>query len=325
MEIQYAVSIIIVNWNSRMYLRNCIKSIYETCQNIQVEIIIVDNASYDGSIEMCKNEFPDVKTIQLSSNKGFAAANNAATEEATAPLILFLNPDTILLKGAVSELINSFTIEDKIGIVGARLFNKDGSLQTSCVLPFPGILRQIFEYEKLIRKTHKWKFWGISGLYENSGPVAVEAVSGACIMIRRDDFHLVNKFSSNYFMYAEDVDLCYKVQKIGKKVYHIPDAKVIHFGGGATSKNTISFFPEILMISARYLFFKKYFGHIKAYLFRMSITIISLVRMFIAYNQVRLFNLDTSYTLQKWNALFSWSVGLEKWAENTHKNLYLDR
>lgn len=321
MQPPFDVSIIIVNWHSKHYTSKCLESINKTCSSLQVEIIVVDNASHDGCIEMCRSCNSNIKTLQLSTNHGFAAANNAAAFLATAPLLLFLNPDTILNNNAVKELINAFKTIKHLGVAGPRLLNADKTLQTSCVLPYPGILRQILEFEWLIQKTSKWNFWGVKGLYENSGPVPVEAVSGACLMIKKEDFESVNGFSCDYFMYSEDIDLCHKMRMYGKKIYHIPDSNVIHFGGGSTESTKNSNFSIILMISASYMFQKKFFGIYRAILFRMSISISSVIRLSTGYILNSILKIDNSNTLNKWKALLRWSIGFENWAEKTHKDL----
>jgi GT2 family glycosyltransferase len=306
-------------------MSNCLESINNTCNSLSVELIIVDNASYDGCIEMCKNYNSKIKTLQLSTNHGFAAANNAAVALATAPLLLFLNPDTILHINAIKELISAFDTIKNLGIAGAKLFNGDGTLQTSCILSYPDIFRQILEFEWLIRKTWKWNFWGVRALYDNSGPVPVEAVSGACLMIKKEDFDSVKGFSNDYFMYAEDIDLCHKVRINGKTIYHIPDSEVTHFGGGSTEATRNSNFSFILMTSASYVFLKKFSGSFKATLFRMAVTISAILRLCIIYIVNMLFKTDNSYSINKWQSLLRWSIGFENWADKAHKKLVMKK
>jgi len=201
------LSIIIVNWNSAAFATACIDSIRAATRALQYEIIVVDNASGDDSLEQLKL-IPDVRLVASSTNLGFARANNLGYQHSSGDVLLFLNPDTSVVDSALSRMYSALLSSDQFGIVGCKLLNADGSLQTSCVQAFPTILNQLTDVEALKLRFPSLRMWGISCLFQNTKQIAsVEVVSGACMMIRRKTFEAVALFTTDYFMYCEDVDL----------------------------------------------------------------------------------------------------------------------
>lgn len=226
------VSIIYVNWNSTGYLKESIASVYEHTHGIQFEIIVVDNASPIRDVDSVKEQFPEITLIKSAVNLGFAGANNVGFKSSTGDSILFLNPDTKLVNSAIEIMAGRLKSLADAGIVGCRLLNTDLSLQTSCIQRFPTILNQVLDTDYLRGRWPNNPLWGISPLYSNNGePAKVEVVSGACLMIKRAAFETVSLFSEEYFMYAEDLDLCYKVKQAGFTNYYVGEGTVIHYGG----------------------------------------------------------------------------------------------
>jgi hypothetical protein len=230
------LSIIIINWNSVEYLRKCLSSVYSQNMSINYEIIVVDNASYDGSFEMVSNEFPSVKFIQSKENIGFGRANNIGATYVEGDVLLFLNPDTEIQSGAISHLYSQLLTLLNPGVVGCRLINSNGSLQKSCVQSLPTIINQVLDAEILRRLFPRSRLWGIAAFYDGNPVTEVEALSGACMMIRREVFHTIGGFSPDYFMYGEDLDLCFKSRKAGYLNYYVDKAIVVHHGGGSSKK-----------------------------------------------------------------------------------------
>src|SRR5665213_104675 len=215
------LSIIFVNWNSVNYLRDCCASIFEHTHGIAFEIIVVDNASPEGGVDALKEEFRDIVIIKSPENLGFAGANNVGFKKSTGNLILFLNPDTKLLNPAINILLESFKSLPDAGIVGCKLLNADLSVQTSSIMKFPGILTQVLQSDALMRRWPSFPVWNIGPLFSDDvKPAKVEAITGACMMMRREVFERVGMFSEEYFMYAEDVDLCWKVTRAGFSNYY---------------------------------------------------------------------------------------------------------
>ena len=226
------VSIIYVNWNSVDYIRESIRSVYQQTRGIRFEIIVVDNASPAGNVDLLKQEFPETTLIKSATNLGFAGANNLGYKSCSGETILFLNPDTKLVSPAINVMLGHLQSLPDAGIIGCKLLNSDLSVQTSCIQTFPTILNQVLDVEFLRRRWPKNPLWGIGALYSDSPePAEVEVVSGACLMIKRAAFEKVSLFSEDYFMYAEDLDLCYKVAQAGFTNYYTGDAAIIHYGG----------------------------------------------------------------------------------------------
>ena len=313
------LSIIIVNWNSAHYVRKCLNSIYRNITDLDFEVIVVDNASYEGSDRIIHEEFPKAKYVQSEKNLGFAAANNLGYEHACGNAVLFLNPDTEVVNDAIQKMLHALYSLSDVGIVGCRLLNSDLSVQTSCIQPFPTILNQVMDAEVLKNWMPMAKIWGMSALYtSNSKPVEVEAVSGACIMTKRDTFDSVNHFSADYFMYSEDIDLCMKAKQKGLKVYFVGNAEVIHHGGGSSKKQDISLFGAVQMRESIYRFLTKTKGKPYAYMYRTIICMVSICRIMAIALIVPLVILSKEkngfyQSLRKWKGIMRWSLGLEAW------------
>ena len=205
------LSIVIVNWNSIEYTKACIASIYSTVHDLDYEIIVVDNASQDDCSILSETK-PSVKLVYSDRNIGFARANNLGAECAIGDKILFLNPDTLVQKDAIWRMASRLDAAPEIGVVGCRLLNADLTLQMSCVQPFPNILNQVLGIDWLKHRQPKLPLWKMQALFsENPGSMnEVEVVSGACLMMKQDVFRKVGGFSTEYFMYAEETDLCSK-------------------------------------------------------------------------------------------------------------------
>jgi N-acetylglucosaminyl-diphospho-decaprenol L-rhamnosyltransferase len=315
------LSIIIVNWRSRAFLKQCLMSIYKDAHTMTCEIIVVDNASYDGCEQMLSNEFPRVIFIQSRQNLGFAGANNLAFDCSRGQSILFLNPDTEIQGEAIQKLVNSLKSIPDAGMVGARLLNSDFSLQTSCVTAIPSILNQVLNSEHLRKSFPRWRMWGIKQLFvKHEMPVEVEAISGACMVAKRDVLEQVGFFSTNYFMYSEDMDICVKITKAGWKIYYVPDAIIVHHGGSSSASREENNFSSIMIRESLIDFFRSHRGHFYATLYRVGTSLISVIRIFILVivSPIVIF-LPKGYSFLshgfgKWIGILIWSLGLTKWA-----------
>jgi hypothetical protein len=309
------VSIIIVNWNSIAYLKKCIQSIYATTQKDTFEVIVIDNASFDGSSEFINLDFPEVVFIQGKNNAGFAKANNIAFGSAQGETLLFLNPDTEIIGNAITVMSNALYSDTMIGIVGCKLLNSDMSFQTSCVQPFPTIFNQVFDAE-ILHNIHRG-----STKYKTADFKDVEAVSGACIMIKRSVFEQVGKFSSDYFMYTEDIDLCYKVKRCGYRIYYVEQANVIHHGGKSSSGSAQSGFSVVLMHHSIYTMLSKFRGAGYAFGYRISMFLSAIIRLIILLSfaplriALKYCSASIINSLFKWYKIGRWSLGLESWVK----------
>jgi GT2 family glycosyltransferase len=314
MQVQHKItsdlSIIIVNWNSKDYLDKCLASIKVKTSYLFYEIIVVDNASYDGSDVLIRNKYPCVKYIQLHENIGYSGANNIGYENSTGQKLLFLNPDTELLDNSLYILAKFLDETDSIGAVGGTLLNSDGSIQLTSVQPYPRILNQLLAIDWIQKRTPEASLWGTGPLFSQKGISCqeVEVISGAAIMLSRKAFEQVGLFSQDYFMYAEDVDLCYKLRKAGYKVLYVNDVQILHHGGKSTGQ-TIS--SNLWMKDSIYKFLKKSRSSQYAVLYRVAMALSAATRMLALSLAWPIKQRHVSQSFHKWKAIFFWSIGLK--------------
>ncbi len=312
------LSIIIVNYKTRSYLEPCLESIKACRPSVSHEVIVVDNASYDGSKEMIEAKYPDTIYIQSDANLGFAKANNLAGKRALGRAFLFLNPDTLVLGTALETLYESLQSDPASGSAGPVLLNSDMTLQTSCIQSFPTIVNQVADSEYLRRAFPNSSLWGFSHANKPEKlPSEVDVISGACLMVRKEVFEAVGGFSEDYFMYYEDTDLCYKIRNKGWKNIFVPQAKVVHHGGGST-KVSSSTFSDVMMAESMWRFFNKTRGRTYGWAGRCAfgagafarLSVLSLAWLARGKGEQR--KLLTK-SLEKWRALLRWSFGMERW------------
>lgn len=261
------LSIIIVNWNTRDLLAQCLHSIYDTTGHLSLEIIVVDNASTDGSQEMVRQQFPHVCLIANLENVGFARANNQAMSVSNGRYMLLLNSDALLSANAVQTMIDLAEAKPQAGIVGAQLLNPDGSFQASHA-PFPNLGQEFLILSGLGRMFYG-RWYPSRGPEEDKGPQMVDYVGGACLLVRRETVEEVGGLDEGYFMYAEEVDWCYTMREKGWQVWYQPAAKVIHLGGGSSRNRRTQ--READLYRSRVRFFRKYYGDRAAWLLKVQI------------------------------------------------------
>lgn len=303
------LSIIIVNWNSKDYLRKCLESVFTETRDIEFEVIVIDSASFDGCGEMLRAHFPQVSFIQGNQNIGFARANNEAFGVSKGNAILFLNPDTEVIGPAITALHEHLTKLPNAGAVGCKLLNSDGTVQTSCIQSVPTILNQLLDSEFLRAHWPRSPLWGMAPLFDaTTAPQPVEAVSGACVMMKRSLFEQIGRFSEDFFMYAEDIDLSYKATHAGATNYYVPTAVVIHHGGSSTQQAP-SNFSVVMMREAIWRFLRKTRGNFYGLGYRVSMLLSSFCRLFLI-SPARLFGKGVS-SYSKWLAILRWSLNKE--------------
>jgi GT2 family glycosyltransferase len=319
------LSIIIVNWNSKDYLRKCLATIAAERSGIEYEIIVIDSASFDGSEEMVRWEFPRVKFIQSRENLGFSKSNNTAFAASQGEVLLFLNPDTEMVGPAINGLYWALKNLPDAGAVGGKLLNSDGTIQTSCVQPFPTILNQVMSADALRRRTPRANLWGMRAIYDFAGkPLKVEMISGACLMMRRSVFEKIGGFSTEYFMYAEDVDLCYKAQQSGFANYYFGSAEVIHHGGGS-SQQARSNFSSVMMVESISQFLQKSRGFFYSLCYRVVLGFSALLRVvvLVVLSPILLIKSGVARwrsACSKWFAIFNWGMGCSRWTRQYRKS-----
>lgn len=261
------VSIIILNWNTRDLLAQCLASVYAYPPEGKFEVFVVDNASSDGSVQMVQEQFPQVRLIRNAKNVGFAQANNQAILLSQGCYLLLINSDAIATPGAIQSLVSLVETEPRAGIVGARLLNLDGSFQASHT-PFPTLGQELLVLTGLGRLL-KGSWFPSRGPEVGKGPQVVDYVEGACMLVRRQAFEEVGGLDEGYFMYAEEVDWCYEMKKAGWQVWYQPAAKILHVGGGSSQHRRPQ--READLYRSRVRFFRKHYGDRAAWLLRLQI------------------------------------------------------
>ena len=227
------LSIIIINWNNKDILQDCLNSVYRTHNVSKYEIIVVDNNSEDGSIELIRNEFPDVVLLENDQNLGYTRANNQAIKIARGNYILLLNNDTMVTNAyCFDRMIELMEKNSQVGILGCKLLYPDGTLQ-SCGESFPSVWG-IFKSQILFAKT--WKRLG-KNKQGNNHFKKVNFVCGACLMTRKEILDKVGLLKEEYFMYGEDVEFCYRVHEAGYDIGVLTNESIIHLHSKSTEKN----------------------------------------------------------------------------------------
>lgn len=249
---------------------------------------------------------------------GFARANNLGAQQARGRIFLFLNPDTEVHGQAIERLYSRLPELPDAGIVGCRLLNTDGTLQMSCVQPLPTILNQVLNADILLRLFPNVGVWASARRLDGADrPVPVEAVSGAFMMVRREVFNQVNGFSTDYFMYAEDLDLCHKARAAGFTNYYVGDGEVVHHGGGSTQQGR-SRFSEVMIPESVSRMLRKTHGNSYSFCYRLALSGAAGVRLLLlglswpAALAIRRKSVWAT-AFAKWLVILRWGIGLENW------------
>lgn len=271
------LSIIIVNYNVRDFLHHALVSLHQGLRGIRTEIFVVDNASDDGSVEMVKRHFPSVDLIVNKKNFGFAKANNQALSRARGKFILLINPDTIVQEDTLRVMVEFFENNPDVGLAGCKILNPDGTFQLSCRRSFPSPWAAFTKISGLSALFPKSKLFGKYNLtYLNPDETyEIDAVSGSFVMVRRRVYEEVGGLDEDFFMYGEDLDWCYRIQKAGWKNYYVHATQIIHYKGESTRRSSID---EIgTFYNAMRLFVRKHFQRslLMGLVLRLGITLSS--------------------------------------------------
>jgi GT2 family glycosyltransferase len=247
------LSVVIVNWNTRDLLRDCLRSVCGTVRGLSCEVLVVDNGSADGSAAMVREEFPDVRLIGNRENRGFAAANNQAFRVMEGRYALLLNTDAVLTEGAVDALFRFLEGRPDAAMACGQLLNRDGSLQNS-VAAFPTLLT-LAANMPLLELLFPRRF--PSKRYRHTEPVEVDSGVGACLLVRREAMDDAGLLDERYFFYFEETDWAWAMSRKGWKVFHVPAARIFHFQGQSVGTGIES---RMAFYRSRYAFFRKWHG-----------------------------------------------------------------
>jgi len=251
------LSIVIVNWNGKELTKNCIRSILETCpdeiKDLNFEIIVIDNGSYDGSAEHLNIFSDSIRLIKNNSNMGYASACNRGMREAKGKYVLLLGNDTIVMDQALQKCLKFLDEKQDCGAVGCRLLNPDGSVQNNCK-KFPTLLNGFYTYLSLDRLNHDYDM----SRFRYDKTIEVEQISTSFLMVRKDLLEKIGYFDKSYKILYNDVDLCKRIWVSGKKIYFLHTAEVIHYGSQSTKK--AGFRERKIMYSDIYRYYRNNFG-----------------------------------------------------------------
>ncbi|MCL4683626.1 glycosyltransferase family 2 protein [Myxococcota bacterium] len=271
------LTIVIVSWNTRELLLAALAAVLPL-DPVRGEVIVVDNASDDGSPDAIEARFPDVRVIRNERNLGFAGGVNVGLRAAREPYVLLLNSDTLVRGDAIAKLLAYAEAHPKAGIVGPRVLNEDGSLQESR-FRFPSLLNLFLAASYLYKlfPHSRWFNRERMGGADVRLPAQVDAVSGCCFLMRRDMLERIGLLDETFFMYAEETDLCWRAWRAGYEVHYAPVGEIVHLGGGssrlARRRNFLEFRRSILR------FFAKHRGRGQAELARVLLLAFLLLRV----------------------------------------------
>ena len=297
------LSIIIVNWNTREYLLRCLKSVFGSENSPSWEVIVVDNGSQDGSGTEVKQFFPKIHLIANEQNLGFAKATNQGLTHASGRYLLLLNPDTEVKQGAIDRFVHFIENHPDAGIAGGQLLNQDGSKQNS-IANFPSLATELLN-KTLLRRFFPEKFPGKERVYLK--PIEVDSVIGACMVVRREAMEKVGVLDEDYFLFFEETDWCYRMKKAGWKVFHVPQAEVVHFQGrGAELKKREA---KVEYYHSRYHFFKKNRGEIQCFLLLIGL----ILKLGVELLTMGMGCLATLFLIKRWRKRLSVYAHLMAW------------
>jgi hypothetical protein len=297
------LSVVIINWNTRDLLRECLASLQNHVSAVTLEIFVVDNGSHDGSVAMARKEFPEAIVVENLRNLGFARANNIALQRAQGRFWLLLNSDTVVEAGALEGLLTTMEHDPAIGIAGLQLLNEGGSLQNS-ISNTPSLLTE-FGNKSLLRWFFPQSFPDKEQRYTK--PVEVDSVIGARLMVRREAAEQVRLLDEEYFFFLEETDWCLRLKQAGWKVIHDPRYSIYHLQGKSAGKFNVR--ARIEYLRSRYTFFQKH----RRPAVCMALRIGLLFRLIVSFSVSVFTNLLTAFTRQTLRIKLATYGGILKW------------
>lgn len=267
------LAIVIVSYNTRGLLRQCLSSLQASLSreaSLSTVVVVVDNGSTDGSVDLVRREFASVRLLDLGENLGFAAANNAGFRAVEAHYVLLLNPDTEVLGDAPGTLVRFLSDNPSVGAAGGRLLNPDLSFQHSC-FRFPTLPMTFLD---LFPINHRLINARLNGRYPRaaySRPFSIDHPLGACLIVRSEVIQRVGALDEGFFMYCEEVDWCYRIKQAGWNIQYCRSAQVIHHAGASSRQNAGPMLVELHRSRDR--FFRKHYGSTYAWLARQIVRV----------------------------------------------------
>jgi GT2 family glycosyltransferase len=232
------LSVCIVTYQACGLLRDCLHSLYKNASGLDLEAIVVDNGSTDGVAEMLRQEFPQVQLIENPANAGYTRPMNQSLRAATGRYLLQLNPDTLILPGALEALLAFIEVHPEAGICGPKVLNRDRTLQKPCRRGEPRPLAVISYFTGLSRLFPRSRLFGgyLLNYLDEDQLHEVAGVSGSCMLVRRETVTEIGYLDERFFAYQEDADYCFRARQAGWKVFYVPQAQIVHYGGQGGSR-----------------------------------------------------------------------------------------
>lgn len=270
------ITIVIVNWNVKGFLKKCLESVYKFTQGVEFEVFVVDNNSSDGSQDIVRLEFPRVNLIANNENYGFSKANNQALKVACGRYVVLLNPDTELIDNSMKAMVEFMDSRLDIDAIGCKLIYPEGDTQHSC-RHFPSLFTDLMEnlyLDSIFPKSYFFNRYRM-GDWAHNDFREVDQPYGACLLFRQEVMKKIGLMDERFFMYYDEVDLCYRIKKTGGKIYFIPDIKVIHYSN--RSSKQVSVTCEHYKYRSKFLFFDKHYGRCSLLLLALSLVLRSIL------------------------------------------------
>ncbi|MFA5143024.1 MAG: glycosyltransferase family 2 protein [Candidatus Omnitrophota bacterium] len=265
-EVPVEISIILVSWNVCEYLTQILNSLYETLKNLRFEVFVVDNNSDDETQCMIRKKYPEVYLIINKKNLGFAKANNQAIKLSKGKYIVLLNPDTLVLPGAINSMFDFMEKHREFGAIGPKILCEDKHTISSCAArKFPNIKSILYHTTGMGKRLKSQENYTSS--------METDSLSGACMMVRRKAIDDAGLLDENFFMYAEDIDWCYRIKKSGWKIFYLAASSIVHFGERSAIKKFSAADNMMENYKAYFKYFRKHYGLVYALSYRLSLAL----------------------------------------------------
>jgi GT2 family glycosyltransferase len=322
------LSIVIVNYNVKHFLLQCLQSVQKAIAGMDAEVFVVDNASADHSVEMVKEKFPWVNLIANTENTGFSCANNQAIKLAKGEFVLLLNPDTLVEEDTFVKCVDFMKQTPDAGALGVKMINGSGEFlpESKRALPIPSVaFYKIFGLAKLFPRSKKFGSYHLTYL-DNDKTQPVEVLSGAFMFIRKKVLDEIGLLDETFFMYGEDIDLSYRVTQAGYKNYYLPETRIIHYKGEITKKGTINY--VVVFYKAMQIFAKKHFTNKKSFLLTWILNLAIWLRASLAIGKRVITSLLLPFLdiLMIYGGMFSlasyWQTAVLQYRESHFPNFY---
>lgn len=310
------LSVVIVNYNVEYFLEQCLRSVYTALQNVEGEVWVVDNNSVDGSVRMVRDKFPQVKLIANKENTGFSYANNQAIKESTGKYILLLNPDTLVEEDTFEKVVAFMDAHPDAGGLGVKMIDGRGIFlpESKRGLPTPAVaFYKIFGLSALFPKSKRFGRYHL-GYLDKDKTHEVDVLSGAFMLMRKETLDKVGLLDEEFFMYGEDIDLSYRIQKGGYKNYYFPDTRIIHYKGESTKKGSVNY--VFVFYRAMVIFARKHFSQQNAAMFSFLINMAIYLRAGLAI--VRRFAISAALPVFDAAVLYAGMYFLKQYWEANH-------